>query len=71
VSPNGNAATVITAACVMTITTCSSPRPMSNAARLTGVTRHRSMMPARSADSRPYPEASPPNRPIATYSPGM
>jgi hypothetical protein len=58
--PNGTAMTVMMSACTSSEATSRSDRPSSSADRLTGVTRARSMMPARSSASSPKPVKRPP-----------
>ena len=52
---NSNASNVMMTACAMSDTTSRSDRPSSSARRLTGVTRERSITPARSSAIRPNP----------------
>ncbi len=57
-------------ACAISDTTSRSDRPSSRASRLIGVTRDRSMMPARTSAISPKPWNSPPKMASRTNRPG-
>src|SRR3954449_2580655 len=70
VSPNGKATRISRIAWTSSVTTSRSDRPSSSDSRLTGVTRIRSITPARSSAIRPKPTNSVPNMASWTSSPG-
>src|SRR3954447_3338390 len=70
VSPNGKATRISRIAWTSSVTTSRSDRPSSSDSRLTGVTRIRSMTPARSSAIRPNPTNSVPNMASCTSRPG-
>ncbi|KRB72607.1 hypothetical protein ASE03_22505 [Kitasatospora sp. Root187] len=57
-------------ACTISASTSRSARPSSSASRLTGVTRERSMIPARSSPSRLKPVNRPPKMTSTASRPG-
>ena len=69
-SPKKVASTVMIAAWTTSTEASRSDRPSSIASRLTGVTRDRSIIPARSSAIRPKPWNRPPNSASSTSSPG-
>ena len=68
--PNASPASTRTTAWTSSVTTSLSTRPASSAVRLTGVTRNRSMTPARQSAMIVKPTKAAPNRPSWISRPG-